>query len=290
MIFAGPTTELARRWQLGPSLHVHACGTLLHDAMDALFGTMAIGAEPSPKPWLLLELARDPAGRLRLFANGIPIVTIEDPAELTPLIEGLVVGCTVRARPDVAAFHAAAVELAGRGVLLAGDKGSGKSTLALALSKHGARYLADEVTLVHYADLCLEAFPKAVTIKQGAFKMFSDETATHHDLLRGPLRYHRPQNAASIGFRTHTDAIIFPAWSKDQKTTEVSRLSRPEITLELVMCTFGGLERDPRVPELLRGLSGRPAYRLRYATTAGAIEALDRLVATFPGRAVELGS
>src|SRR5262245_53036865 len=115
-------------WQLGPDIVVLASGVLLRHAIDTVFSNLAIEASPLPaKTVLRFELRRSDRGRLRLFANGLPIVSLSDELELAPALEGTLVGCAVRKRAESAALHAASVELGSSGVLLMGGKGSGKS-------------------------------------------------------------------------------------------------------------------------------------------------------------------
>ncbi|WP_010185620.1 HPr kinase/phosphorylase [Sphingomonas sp. PAMC 26605] len=49
-------------------------------------------------------------------------------------------------------LHACTVELSGRAVLIAGRAGAGKSTLAAGLIAHGARFVADDLTVVAFGD------------------------------------------------------------------------------------------------------------------------------------------
>src|SRR5262245_62777433 len=110
-----------RSWRLGPDVRVHAKGILLRHAIDTVFANLAEhvdDAEPpdptsssSPKTSLTFELRRVDKARLRLFANNLPIVSLADELELTPALEGTLIGCAVRKRLDSAALHAASLEL-----------------------------------------------------------------------------------------------------------------------------------------------------------------------------------
>jgi hypothetical protein len=64
-------------------------------------------------------------------------------------------------------FHAASVDVAGRGVLLAGGKMAGKSTTSLALAARGHRLLGDEIAALRTATRELLPFPRAVSIRSG---------------------------------------------------------------------------------------------------------------------------
>jgi SpoVK/Ycf46/Vps4 family AAA+-type ATPase len=144
-----------RSWRLGPDVLVHAKGILLRHAIDTVFSNLGC-EDPTAIPTktsLVFELRRIDKSRLRLFANGLPIVTLSDEGELAPALEGTLIGCAVRKRLESAALHAGTVELGGQGVLISGAKGAGKSTLTLTLANEGARYLGDEIAFVRYDDV-----------------------------------------------------------------------------------------------------------------------------------------
>jgi len=205
-------TVSERSWRLGPDVLVHAKGILLRHAIDTVFASL--GSEdttPILKSSLVFELRRLERERLRLFANGLPIVSLNDEAELAPALEGTLIGCAVRKRLESAALHAGTVELGGQGVLISGAKGAGKSTLTLTLANEGGRYLGDEIAFVRYEDATVDPFPKAVTLKEGSFSLFPEVT-TYNDAVRGRVRYHRPLSAARAGERTSVDLIVFPTW------------------------------------------------------------------------------
>jgi hypothetical protein len=68
-------------------------------------------------------------------------------------------------RHDAVPVHSAAVEIDGRGVLVAGWSESGKTETALALMEEGARWLSDKWTLVG-ADAEASAFPITVGVRR----------------------------------------------------------------------------------------------------------------------------
>lgn len=72
-----------------------------------------------------------------------------------------------RMRTDAIFFHAATVEISGRGVMLVGAKGAGKSTTALALAVRGHALLGDEVACYTPATRELVPFLRPVGIKPG---------------------------------------------------------------------------------------------------------------------------
>jgi hypothetical protein len=283
-------TLIERSWRLGPDVLVHAKGILLRHAIDTVFYNLGIEDAATPaKTSLVFELRRIDKGRLRLFANGLPIVSLADELELAPALEGTLIGCAVRKRSDSAALHAATVELGGHGVLLAGSKGSGKSTLALSLVNEGARYFGDEIAFVRYEDATLDAFPKAVTLKEGSFSLFPEVT-TYNDPVRGRIRYHRPLSAVQAGHRARIDLIVFPCWSPEQENASIDEVPAAEVALELIRASFGGLERDRRMLSLVRRLAQVPAYRIEYGDALAASEAIQTLLAASRARVVSCES
>ncbi len=71
------------------------------------------------------------------------------------------------------ALHAAMVQnVAGEGVLIAGDRGSGKSTTALGVSERlGAQVFCDETALVHCRTTLVEPFPHSVGVWRNGSKV-----------------------------------------------------------------------------------------------------------------------
>jgi hypothetical protein len=279
-----------RSWRLGPDVLVHAKGILLRHAIDTVFANLGSDAgTATAKTSLIFELRRVDKARLRLFANGLPIVSLTDELELAPALEGTLIGCAVRKRTDSAALHAGVVEVGGQGVLISGSKGAGKSTLVLSLANEGSRYLGDEIAFVRYEDAVVDAFPKAVTLKEGSFSLFPEVT-THADPVRGRVRYHRPLSAVNGGYRTSIDLIVFPTWTEDQPDAAVYEVPAAEVALELIRASFGGLERDRRMLSLVRRLAQVPAYRIAYSDARAASDAIKTLLGAFRNRVVSCES
>lgn len=91
-----------------------------------------------------------------------------------------------------AVFHAAALEKAGKGVILCGQSGSGKTSLTAWLLAKGFNYLSDEVIFFSSNQQRLGGFPRSLVLKagsafiwqrclgespQGGFLRFSDGSA-----------------------------------------------------------------------------------------------------------------
>lgn len=272
--------SLERAWGLGGTTHVFARkDSCLPEAIDCVFGAMAV-PELGRRAQRVLSLDARPVdgGALRIYANGLPIVRVRADQELAPTLEGTIAGFAVRTRDDAAAFHAASLEINGRGVMLAGGKGSGKSTLALSLALEGTgQYLGDEIAFVRFEDRKLEAFPKAATLKQGSFSLFP-EVETFRDPIRGPVRYHRPKNSAKLGHTTEIGLIVFPRWVEGLEEVRITELEQPQSAFELIQQCFGGLERDPRTMALIAAISAIQSVRLEFSSSGAAGRAMSTLV------------
>lgn len=214
-----------------------------------------------------------------MHTNGVPVVRVSSEDELAPLVEGTLMGHAVRTRTDCAALHAASVQCDGRGLLMPGGKGSGKSTLALCLAESGCTYLSDEVAFVRFDDAGLEAFPKAVTLKEGSFGLFPD-CRTCSDPVRGPVRYHVPRHRAdAANGACAVDSIIFPLYDAGASRISVSTLQPEQLAALLVRQCFDGLERSPRTLDLLGRLSARPGYCIEYPHARAAARVVRELTA-----------
>ena len=84
-----------------------------------------------------------------------------------PLIANCAVNWVMQMQPGLLFFHAAAVAIAGEGVLIVGDKGAGKSTLSLALAAHGHDFFGDEIAAVRTEGFELAPFRRALSVRTG---------------------------------------------------------------------------------------------------------------------------
>ena len=104
------------------------------------------------------------------------------PKLLTVLYRG-----ALRLRDDVIFFHASALSVAGRGVLIIGRKMSGKSTTSLALAARGHAILADSCACYAPATGQLIPFRRPVGIREGPRSRAVDEALARMD-VRGVQR------------------------------------------------------------------------------------------------------
>lgn len=276
-----------RAWHFAPGVAVRtAGGSPEAAALAAVFSAFEVADATGTRSLSTFEVNER---SLRVSLDGFPLFTVPRDA-LAPALEAAVLGWVVRTRGGVVPLHAAAIRWAGKAVLFLGDKGSGKSTLAAQLGGQLA-YLGDEVAFVRIPDvepaqpawrqpstsedLVLVPFPKAATIKEGAFAAMAAATgdATWADPLRGPVRYATP--AVTSRDELEVAAVVWPHWSEDASPAEVARLEPAEVAVRLIHQSFGGLERDPRTLDTLVALAGRPAFDLHHAHVSAARAVLE---------------
>lgn len=148
------------------------------------------GASPPPPPD---ETHRPPsitcfidATRARLrrrltvsIGGQAPFVTTSESRALW-FMEGIISDRLARALTEYHLFHAGAVVMNGRGILMPGSSGAGKSTSVAALSLSGAACYSDEVAVLD-ENLRLHPFPKVLSLKPGGWQRirrdFRTETA-----------------------------------------------------------------------------------------------------------------
>ena len=68
-------------------------------------------------------------------------------------------------------LHAASAERGGRALILTGESGAGKSTLAALLGERGWRLMGDEFALLDCESGMLNAFPRAISLKNGSIEV-----------------------------------------------------------------------------------------------------------------------
>jgi HprK-related kinase A len=119
-------------------------------------------------------------------------------------------------------LHAASVEKDGKALILTGESGAGKSTLAAMLGERGWRLMGDEFALLDLEDGHLRAFPRAISLKNGAIKVMQREAAPERfgPLLegtpKGEIRHLRPNGAAleAMTEPARPALILFPRFGE----------------------------------------------------------------------------
>jgi HprK-related kinase A len=170
-------------------------------------------------------------------------------------------------------LHAASVERDGRALLLTGHSGAGKSTLSALLAERGWRFMGDEFALLGLKDGLLHPFPRAVSLKNEALRLFDGADPSRlgpvlEGTPKGTIRHLRPNDEA------------------------IARMGEPARPALILFPRFGG-ELEPAV----RPVGAAEAFmRLTQASTnyvalgERGFDSLTRLVSTIRSRAIDYSS
>ncbi len=118
-------------------------------------------------PDLQYEVRRRGNGSPFFFGRqGRGLIIAADEGELLFLLEKELTIELQKIRRELYFLHAAALSLAGRGLLIAAASGTGKSTTAWGLLHHGFDYLSDELAPIDLKSLRLQPYPHALCLKK----------------------------------------------------------------------------------------------------------------------------
>lgn len=195
------------------------------------------------------------------------------------------------------ALHAATVQLAGRGLLIAGRSHAGKTTLAACLARRpGFTYVADEVSVVG-GDGQIIPYPRPLGVRPDG--PLAPHLPAPDELTRRFLPSERlvPAGAlgCSIGGATPVALIVVPARAVDSPL-RFEPLSQAEALFHLASLAPGVARRGSEVFTTLGHLvRGASAVRLHYSEAGDTLDVLTstvlELVASVPtdsGSAAEL--
>ena len=135
--------------------------------------------------------------------------------------------------------HAAALALAGRGVVIAGNSGSGKSTLTLALLRAGFALLGDDTSFLARDSETLRVlgFPDEIGVTERTVRFFPElAPVLRFDRVPGaPKRQLLPEQVYDLTFASETtpSLVLLPRVSGERETRIVD-VSPSEALLELV--------------------------------------------------------
>ena len=118
------------------------------------------------KPDLEYEVWRRNGSQFCVARHGREPITAAGEGELLFILEKELTIELQKIRRELYFLHAAALSLAGRGLLIAAPSGTGKSTTAWALLHHGFDYLSDELAPVALDSLQVQPYPHALCLKK----------------------------------------------------------------------------------------------------------------------------
>ena len=136
-------------------------------------------------------------------------------------------------------FHAAALAMDGKGILIPGQSGAGKSTLAAWLTIHGFSYLTDELVAINRSSFKIRPFTRPISLKSEAGASFIKKTKIDPEkTLKGAsglMVPHRILNPEHTWQRPVTEMIVFPEFERG-KATRLTKMSGAQCGIQLMGC------------------------------------------------------
>jgi HprK-related kinase A len=181
-------------------------------------------------------------------------------------------------------LHASAVERDGRALLMTGHSGAGKSTLAALLGERGWRFLGDEFALVDLASGALHPFPRAISLKNDAVRLFGGvEPDRLGPILagtpKGTIRHLRPaaDAVARMDETARPALILFPRYGRDL-APEIRPVGAAEAFVRLTQASTNYVALgEPGFVSLSALVTQVPSRAIDYPDTEAAIALVDRL-------------
>lgn len=156
----------------------------------------------------------------------------DDTGDLLHSIETDIIIALQRLRSDLYFIHAAALEFAGRMVLLVGESGGGKSTLAWALLHHGFRYVSDELAPFDPVQQVIHPYPHALCLKRRPPEPY----VLPADIYRTPRTFHIPVTglpADAVSRPLCPQIMFFVNYQADAIYPSIKRISPAEAAAHL---------------------------------------------------------
>ena len=252
---------------------------ILHYLEDVFAPLRTPGA---PTDYYRVEALDD--GGFEAWFAGERLVASDDPARAVGFVLWHVNQAAIASRPDLVRLHAAGAVRGRRAVVLPAPMESGKTTLVAGLVRRGLHYLSDEVVAFDSELLRLVAYPKALSIDPGSWRVLSDMQPRVDPSVEAflPAQWQVPVGPP-VGQGWVDDVepslLVFPRYDAGDPTV-LTPLSTADAAVALLGCTFD-FEADPaRNLAALADLAKHcRCYRLSVAdldTACGLIEtALD---------------
>lgn len=180
-------------------------------------------------------------------------------------------------------LHASSAEKDGRAIIMTGESGAGKSTLSALLGERGWRLMGDEFALLDLADGRLHAFPRAISLKNGAIGVMEGEVAADRfgprleGTPKGVIRHLRP-NALAIS-RMASSAkpalILFPRFGGQ---SDARAVGQAEVFMRLTQASTNYVALGAAGFEALTGLVRNcPAAAIDYPDTQAGLDLVEEL-------------
>jgi hypothetical protein len=182
-------------------------------------------------------------------------------------------------------FHAAALSLANRGVILCGQSGSGKSSLAAWLTANGFQYLTDEVTAWPTGGNKICGLCRSIVLKRGSafiwqrwllnknpdgLLQFNDGGAWVEPMLL---------NTDSVCAAVQPRLLIFPRYTPEAEF-HIERLTPADALFRLLRCLVNARNfPDHGMPATARLARQVTAFSLTYSDIESATQWIKQTIA-----------
>ncbi len=271
---ASPRRAFTRCYRIGPvevELTSRVSGVL--DAYHALCAPYLTERVSSSAFRVEVAARRSPRTGLRhyhILANGREEFTVRRKRQVLSHVEGALNLMVARHLPNLLAIHAACVARGHVAMMMPGAPGSGKTTTTAELLRRGWSYYSDEFALIDPDSLLLEAYPKAMSIKSGAFELLRhrlpplEHITAHERRTKGFLRCLPPrlirENVVASPMRP--GLIVFPTYQVGA-STELEPMSRARAVFEMTRQCFNLFKFRRRAVDILAEVVSRAeCYRL----------------------------
>lgn len=179
-------------------------------------------------------------------------------------------------------LHAATVERDGQALILTGESGAGKSTLAALLGERGWRLMGDEFALLDPRSGALHAFPRAISLKNGAIDVMAArvDPARFGPALegtpKGTIRHLRPNDGAirRMDEPARPALILFPRFGGAAAARPVGKA---ETFMRLTQASTNYVALGRAGFDALVRLVATPAAAIDYPDTASALDLVETL-------------
>lgn len=180
-------------------------------------------------------------------------------------------------------LHASCVERDGRALVMTGASGSGKSTLAAMLGERGWRLMGDEFALLDPASGEIFAFPRLISLKNGAIGVMEAEAGTDRfgPLMRGTpkgdIRHLAPQagHVARMAEGAVPALLLFPRFGHAEAVRSVEK-SESFVRLTQASTNYVALG-EPGFAALTGFVEKVPARALDYGSGEDAVRLVEQL-------------